>query len=395
MKRVWNFVLTMWRPALMLVAVACLLCIVYGFRLGGLTDGVSGTEVQMYQDSKSLGAIWDNPVNAPYKLVVYGLNLVSNRPSVLRLASVGIAMATVLFYYVVSRKLFEPLLALGTTALMATSTVFLQAGRNLSADTMLLGLVFLLWLAFVFRYYRAHQTVWIVGSIVVGLMLYTPPMVIFIIAGAIWQQKRIRHSFEQLKPATIAIATSILFALILPIAISLVVEPGLWRAYLGLPENFASIVNILKSIAYVPVSLFVLSPPDPAHWLGRQPILDAISAAMFLYGLIAIVRNPKLDRLWALLGIFSLGTLWIGLSDKHSNILLLIPFIYLVIGTGLQSLLTQWFDVFPRNPLARWAAPIIMAIAMLFSLNFQVNRYFVAWSHSPDTRAVYTHKISP
>jgi hypothetical protein len=354
---------------------------------------MSSSEVEVYQNSKSLGAIWDNPVNAPYKLVVFVLSKVSTQASVLRLASVGLGMATVLFFYMISRRLFEPLLALGITGLLATSTIFLQASRSISTNAMLLGLVFLLWLAFLFRYRTLNQTSWIIGSAVIGIMLYTPSILYFVIAGAVWQQKRIRQSFEQLTPLTIAITTTILFACLTPIVISLFVEPGLWRDYLGLPDQFASLVNIGKSIAYVPVSLIALSPSDPLRWLGRQPIMDVVAGALFVYGIIAILRNPKLDRLWALLGIFAIGTLWVGLSDNHSNILALIPFVYLVIGVGMQKLIGQWFDVFPRNPLARWTGAVILGIAVAFSLNFQVIRYFVAWAYSPSTRAQYTQVI--
>jgi hypothetical protein len=393
MKRAWNFALIMWRPVLLLIAAACLLLIIFGFRLGSLNGGMSAAEAQTYQQSSSLSAIWDRPVNAPYKLVVYILSRVSIQTSVLRLASVGIGMATVVFFYLISRRLFRPLLALGITGLFATSSIVLQGSRSLTTDVMMLGLVFLLWLTFLFRYYRAHQFAWIIGSAVIGIMLYTPPISLFVLAAAIWQQKRIRQSFEQLKPATIAISTSIFFAFLLPMVISLVVEPALWRSYLGLPDHFAPLVSMAKALAYIPISLVALSPPDPLHWLGRQPVLDAAVAIPFIYGLITLIRNPKLDRLWALLAIFVLGSLWIALSDRHSNILLLIPFVYIVIGLGIQALLTLWFDTFPRNPLARWTGAVLMGIIIVFSLNFQILRYFVAWAHNPETRALYNQQI--
>jgi 4-amino-4-deoxy-L-arabinose transferase-like glycosyltransferase len=393
MKKAWNFIVTMWRPALFFIALLCLLGVMFGFRLGGLVGHASVAEVQTFQASDSLNDIWNNPVNAPYKLIVYILHLVSVRISFLRLASVGVGVLTILFFYLIARRLYEPLTAVGVTVMLATATIFLQTTRTLEASCMLLGLVFLLWVAFIFRYYRATQLAWILGSLLVGLTLYTPGIFIFVLAGLIWQQKRIRESFEQLKPATIAVATTLLFAALVPIVVNLFVEPSSWHDFLGLPAHFDTLLNMLKATLYVPLSVVGMSPADPSHWLGHQPILDVVGAIFFVYGLISVIQRPKLDRLWALLGIFTLGCLWVGITGVHSNIIVLVPFIYLTMGFGIQGLLDLWFSVFPNNPLARTMGSIMLTIAILFSINFQVLRYYIAWAHAPETRATHSQQI--
>src|SRR5690606_6040119 len=97
------------------------------------------------------------------------------------------------------------------------------------------------------------------------------------------------------------VASSVIFGILCaPFIVSLVRDPGLWRAYLGLPAELATVIDMLKQAGTAAISLFAFSPVDVRYWLGRQPILDIFASAMFVLGIYSLVKQHKLDRLWTI-----------------------------------------------------------------------------------------------
>ena len=68
---------------------------------------------------------------------------------------------------------------------------------------------------------------------------------------------------------------------------------------------------------------------------------------------------------------------------------ILLPIIYAFAIAGLIELMKRWFSYFPRNPLARNFGVAMLVIAISLTSFYQMERYYVAWAQSPETRAVY------
>lgn len=277
--------------------------------------------------------------------------------------------------------------------MFATSTLFLQATRHAEANVMLLMLFILVAIGAFIRFGKKPEVGWIAASIAIGLSLYVPAIIYFVIAGAAWQFRHVRRSFEDLPSKYIIICAAIFSILATPLVVSLIREPSLYKQFLGIPEVWPTWMEAGRSAARAFLSLFVYSQPDPVRWLGRQPILSVFGTAMFIYGISKLIKGFRLDRFLAILGIILLTFIWIAIGGNQQAIIMVLPFIYLIIGFGLENLLGKWFSVFPRNPIARSVGMGLMLIAAALAVNFQLQRYFRAWPNAPATKQAYTHHL--
>lgn len=394
MKKLWNVVLAMSRATLFAIIAVAALAALMGWRLGTLTPGLSEPEMITYESADSLGDILDNPVNGPYKTAIYISTRIVDTAFGLRLTGAVIGALSVVLFYLLARKLFNTMTVLTATLMFASSSLLLHTARLATGEVMLLSLLMLICTGFYLRFGRKPELAWLFVSAAVGLSLYVPGMLFFILAAIIWQFRRVHGSFEQLKPAYIAASSALLSLICAPIIISLIRDFGLWRAYLGLPATLEPLVEIAKNAGQAILSIAIISPADPVRWLGRQPILDIFAVVLLCLGLIGVAKRHKLDRLWIFIGIFTLTISWVGVTGNQAGIVILLPFLYLVIATGLQRFMNQWLEVFPRNPIARWVGKGLLLAAVVLSVNFQLQRYFVAWPHADETKAVFNQQLN-
>jgi hypothetical protein len=393
MKKIWQYIIAMGRPMAILVISLVAISLLLTFRLGSLTPGLSENEVSTFKSSQSLATILENPVNAPYKLALYSVTRVTTNIFAIRIISVAIGGLAIVLFYFIARRFLSIYIAYGTTLLFATSSLLLHTSRLAVPDISWLVLLALFGLGWLIRFDKHKLFVWLLTCLVIGLALYIPGMVIFIVLGAIWQYRRVRTSFDQLPPLAVAACALFISIISLPLIMSLIRSPSLWQQYIGVSNGLPGFVDGIKSIGEVVYGLFVLSPADPERWLGRQPILDIFTTAMFIYGAVTLAKNYKLDRLWVIGSIFLVGLIWIAITAEYHGVLLLLPFIYILIGIGIGRLSKEWFEVFPRNPIARWIGVLLILSAMALSANFQARRYFIAWAHNSATKSVFQNKI--
>lgn len=232
----------------------------------------------------------------------------------------------------------------------------------------------------------------LITSAVLALSLYVPAIIYFIIAGAVWQFKAVQREQKFPKPIIAAACSLIVLIILAPLAYGLLKQPGLWREYFGISAQFPHMLNFLKSAAAVPYGIFISAPRNPLYRLGRQPLLDVFAAVMLVLGCYTLIKHFRLDRLVLLIAIFVLATLYTAISGNYENNFILVPFVYFCIAIGIGTMLELWRKVFPHNPLAQSLSYGIIAVAVLISVNFQTRRYFIAWPHNPEIRAVFTLK---
>lgn len=392
-RRIWNFLLAMSLDTVLTVLAVAVLGGLMLWRLGSLLPGLSAAEVNTFMSASSLQAIADNAVNAPYKLAVYVSTHIFDSAFGLRLVGGVIGIISVIIFYLIARRLFSRNIAVASTAMLATNSLFLNVTRQATANVMLLSLLALIGAGFYLRFGKRPDIGWIAAAAVIGLSLYVPGMAFFIAAAVLWQFRHARKTFEQLKTPVITTASVTLGVLIAPLILSLILNFSLWRAYLGFPEQFAPISEMIKYAGTAVLSLYARTPHEPSWWLGRQPIMDIFTAFMFTYGAFVLLRQYKLDRLWTIGGVFLLSLLWIGATGNRLAVVILIPFVYLVTAVGLQWFDNRWTSVFPRNPIARWTGGLLLFGAIVLAVNFQSHRYFTAWPNNDQTKAQFSHQL--
>jgi len=315
MKQFWKRVFKVLRPlAFMLVGLAFVLFL-YSFRLSTLTDGLSVPEYQMLESTESVSAILENPINAPYKLAIWSVRLLTDNTFAIRLVSAVVSVFVIVLFYRIARQFFEKFYATLGTFLFAVSSVMLNTGRLATANVMLLALFVLMACGYALRFYKKKAVVWLFTALMIGLAIYVPGMLFFILAGGIWQFNRIKRSLSGVRPMLLVSCFVIFAAFISPIVYGLFLNPSLIKDFLGLPATFPGVVDCLKAFISVPVGVFLIAPENPVYRLGHQPTLDIFSFGMLILGGYAFLRKYSLDRTKLLAGIGLISMIWVGLSS--------------------------------------------------------------------------------
>lgn len=380
----------MWQPIAIFLTGLALVLGLFFFKLDSLTNGYAGAERQTIAGTTSIKTILDNPINAPYKVATYMAD--KFEPSILaaRIVSAVVAVLSILLFYRFSRHFVKPLAAVLGSLLFATSTAVLNNGRLASANIMLLTLFLLLAAGYRLRFNVKHNLSWLIAAFALGISIYTPGIAYFIVLGVIWQYKAMKRDFDPVKKVTLLLCAVIFTAFIAPLVYGLTKNPDLLKDYFLIPASFPNIKDLLLRILAVPAGVLAFAPKNPTFRLGRQALLDAFSVVMMLLGIYTLLRHYKLDRLKLLLAIFVLGTLLTAIAGDFEYSFALVPFIYFIVTLGLNTFLKFWHDVFPFNPLARSMAVFLLVSGVVISANFQTRRYFIAWPHNHETKAVFT-----
>jgi hypothetical protein len=231
----------------------------------------------------------------------------------------------------------------------------------------------------------------IAAVVIAGVLLYVPGMVWFIIAGLIWQRKRMRLALTGLAAWQMLLVGLLGLLILAPLVLVGIDAPKSLLSFLGLPSHLINIQDLVRSLVGIPKQLFLRGPDNPTIWLGRLPLLDAFTAAMFIIGLYASYFRLRLDRTKLLLFGLVVGSLLVIVGTAQMSILL--PFVYILVAAGITFLLQQWFAIFPRNPLARSVGWSLITIAIITSCAYNLSHYFIAWPNTPATKSSFSQKI--
>lgn len=367
------------------------------FRLGSLVHGLAASEYDLQQSiahhTLSFQHIIRDPVYLPYYLGLYIMQMSPfHGPTAVRLvgAIFGL-MGAIGFFYILS-KWYTLRMAVFGTALFATSSWFLHASRFASPEASYLLLPLLI-AGMIYIQAKARTRLVLLLVAVLGLLtLYIPGLIWFIFAAVFLERKIILKSLG-LQPLWFKFVIGFVSILLLtPLAATFLWPYGDQSlnilSLFGLPAQIPDAIVILKNIAHLLGNIFIYNVKGPIFVPGHLPLIDATTAALVLIGVYQFVIHFKLSRtkLIAIVGL--LGALLVALGGPVSLVLLL-PFVYLLAVEGMKWLLERWLQIFPRNPFARSFGVTIIVLLVLTTSIYHINRYYLAWGHSPETRAVF------
>jgi len=357
------------------------------WKLNTLVPGYGQPEVDTYNASQSVHNILDNPLNAPFLLLVRALSFIHPDSYVVtRIAAVMIGLAVLVMFAIILRNWHDRRTTLIGTLLFGLSAWFLHAARLGTPDILMFGVFALV----VCSFWLKHTNNWpalVVSFLAAAGLLYVPGMVWFIVLGFVWQWKVIERIFKR-HLLTITLSGLAFVAAIVPLVWAFYKDHSLIKPWLGLPPGWTSPVDMIQNVLAVPFHLFVRNGADPLRWLGTAPILDVFALVMFVLGGYLYLRHYKLARTPIFIGVMAVtgGLMVIGTTITFSVIM---PFIYLVVAAGISHLLNLWFGVFPRNPIARTIGWSLVGIALALACSFHLVHYFVGWPQASATHEVF------
>ncbi len=393
MSRSRKLILTTWRPLLLYGVALAYLVVLLTHNLGSLPAGLSTAELQNLNAMGNWHSFLTNPFYAPHGLLLFVLQVLGVK-SLLAFRSVSVlwALVCVLLFFSTLRIWFSKRVAVLGTVLLASSTWFLILARTMTPEIMQTSLVALLAVGGWLRYSRARIVPLLIGATLVAVLCYIPGMIWFILLAAMWQRRAIKSALEEAPFVVVMAATFWLILLIAPLLYGMVRNPHLLQTWAGLPTYFQGAGTMLRNAINIPSALFFRAPLKPGLWVGRLPLLDIFSAVMFMLGVYNFLFLRKLDRAKVLLGIAVLTTILITLGGQVT-LTVLLPAVYIMVASGIDLLLNQWFSVFPRNPLARGLGMAIMVSLVVATCAYHITRYYRAFLLSPTTKEVYSRNL--
>jgi hypothetical protein len=363
------------------------------WRLGSLAGGYAPDETQAYQFATHPSNFVNNPLNAPfYGLVkvfslVFGHNFVAGR-----VAAATIGLALIVAFFVAVRLWHGRLVGTIASIMFASSAWFLHTARLGLPEVlyMLLGMLILCGFWLVHKYSPWVLTLCVLLFIT---LLYVPGMIWFIAAGILWQWRAITEAFKR-HTVLVAVAMFMCIVALAPLAWAFYNDMSLVRVWLGLPQSIPTLSELGKNILYVPTELYAYHKIDAQHWLGTISLLDIFSGSMVLLGAYLYARNIRLGRTQVIVLALIIGWALVSLGGSM-NVVVLLPFVYLLAAAGLDYLLSEWFTVFPRNPIARSIGLGLVCFVLLMACTYNLRHYFVGWPQAGATQEIFIEHDSP
>lgn len=382
-----------WSVALSTLGYSAAILVILAYKLSSLTATTFSTgEISARTQAAKFQTVRSNPLFAPHKGLQFLLQHFKHHgPLAMRSVSTMFAILVVLCFYYVLLQWYTKRIAVIGTLLLLTSSWFLHISR-LSTTEIMFTMLFVLFATGVWlQQSRTNRSAVFVSALVATFLLYIPAMIWFVLPVVIWQRRRIAGAFERLAVWQIIVIVFLGGGLLLPLGWALITQAGLYKSWLGLPEHWLTLSQMGKNLLHIPGQLFWRGPADPAKWLGRLPLIDWLGIVMLAVGLYAYWFKLHLDRTWFLIYIAVVGSILITIGGPVT-IAILLPFVYLVIASGVALMLQQWFTIFPRNPFARSLGTTLLIIAVAASCFYNLTNYFVAWPHAPATKAAFQQR---
>lgn len=386
-----RFFVRHWRPISLYAALFIGLGIAMVWQLNSLLPGYSAHEIAAYEASQNLRSIWENPLNAPYHILVFSLgHAFGDTFLVTRLASVMLAWITLCIFCAILYRWHGTRTAVLGTLIFGLSAAFMHVGRLGTPEVCFFGLLALAGCGVWLRERKAGLAV-IAGLLLSAVLIYTPGMIWFLGIGLLWQWRIIDQVFRK-NLAAVTVGTIAFFAAIAPLAWRLYQRHDLIKDWLAIPDTWNQPMTFIKNLIDVVAQVFVRGQENPELWLGRLPVLGVFGVVMFILGAYVFIKYFKLARVKLFGGLMLLGSIAIAASNDLIPIIVLIPFIYLVVATGVGYTIDIWLSVFPRNPIARSIGTAMVCIVIGLACLYGMRSYYVAWPQAQATQEVFTYK---
>lgn len=366
---------------------------IFLWHLGSGLPGLSTAETAQRTASANLHTIFSSPLNAPYKFLEYVFaRILPNSSLGLRLASVTVALICALSFYRVVSGWFGRIIGLFGGLIFISLPIFILTGRQGSAEIMYFAPIILIWLyAWLIKTDRPKTLVWAGLLAAVGLLLYIPGMVWWILGAAIICRAKLIAAISVVPQWVSATAFALSAFIISPLVAGLVSHTNLIRPWLLIPDHWSPILDVGKNIFKMFLALFIQTPYHSILILGHLPLLNVLVLALIIFGIYAMQAVARAKAAWLGLSVL-FAVLLAGLNNNLSLLAFGLPALGVFMCAGLRYLYIEWRAIFPRNPVPKSFALILIAAVTLAQLYFGIRYALIAWPHSVATRAVYVLK---
>lgn len=377
--------------ALILLAAASY--IVFFWRLGSLTGGLAPAEVLAKASGRSLSAIYNNPINAPHKLLQLGFQkLDGSSTAALRLPSAIFGLVFAFSFYKLATSWYGRAIGAFGSLMFISLPLFVVLARQASAEVMFFGPVLLMW-----SYNRLMKSEsrrsrsWLLLLLSAAIMIYTPGMIIWIAAAFIICRPKIVSAISDLPPWVSATGLAAICVAAVPIVIASIKHPSILKSLFLVPVHPAAVVQMLENTGWMVLSLFAKTGHHEAIIIGRLPILSILITALLVFGAYAMNGAARTKAVLLALSV-GFAVLAAGINNSLTLLAYGVPALGLLATAGSRYLYIEWRTIFPRNPVPKNFALVLIALVTAVQIYYGLRYSLAAWPNTISTKTVYVLK---
>jgi len=383
-----------WRYIIGYSAIAAFLLLVLVVLGTHIPGGLSPAEITSVIKSSATNFkdFWSvDVVNLPYyvlqhiSFIIFGVSLFS-----IKLPSIILAFLSAIGILILLKQWFKPNIAILATLIALATSQFMFISQNGTPDIMyIFWPVWLILLAGVISSCKKFRKLSVVLFFVAAaLSLYTPLMayIILVIAGAIIFHPHLRYLIKQISNLDIIIGLVLIITILSPLAMMIYRHPDIILTLLGVPTKLPNLALNLSSLANQYASFI-----NPGGTVVMTPIFELGSALLILLGVYFVYLNRSTAKSYVLI-IWTACLIPIILLNPTATTVTYIPLI-LLLASGINGLLSHWYELFPKNPYARVGGlvPVIVMVVILVASG--VNRYLYSYRYTPSLVNSFSYDI--
>lgn len=351
------------------------------FLPGGLSENEMASVVQSHgiEPTKPLSfAMTDMPYHA-FQAGIIGIFGISTLA--VKAPSLILALLSAVGIIVLLRRWFRDSIAVLGSLIAVSNSHFLFIAQSGTPDIMyIFWPVALLLLGTQITRMKQWRFLWkILFSIAAALSLYTPLSiyVLFAIALSVLLHPHLRSIIRRLSKKRMAIVSFLFILFSAPLAYFLAKQPSLATQLLGI--SIAWPPAILDNLRLIAEQYFLFWKPNVVGAIS--PVFGLGTVILMLFGAYRIVLTRATTRSYLII-IWFLCLVPVLLLSPLYTAATFVPSV-LLLTAGLQSLISYWYRLFPRNPYARTAGmiPIVILVSAFIALGLA--RYAYGYHYSP------------
>jgi len=357
--------------------------------------GISNNEVNTVIKSAniSLGNIDSYAVtNLPFHLLQRAsLHLFGVSNFSIKLPSLVLAALSAFGLIILLQRWFKRNVAVLGSSIAVTTGQFLFIAQSGTADILyIFWPVCLLLLATLIARREHPRTLWkTLFFTTVSLSLYTPLSIYALIALAIAVilHPHLRFIIRQLSRVRLMAGFIIGALALIPLLYGIIQSPVTALTILGIPTHLP---NLAANMPILWQQYFGFATSSTT--LLMTPVFGLGSMLIIAFGIYRLIKTLGSTQSYVIL-IWLVCLIPIVITSPRFTSVTFLPFV-LLLCTGLDRLLVNWYGIFPRNPYARFVGliPLVVLVgALVFS---GLERYSYGYHYDPYTVANFTHDLA-
>lgn len=351
-----------------------------------LPGGLSNEETRSVVASSKLSvsspgslAIADMPYHALQKL---SLKLFGAYDFSIKLPSLFLGLASAVGLVYLLRRWFPRNIAVLTSFLAITTGQFLFVAQSGTPSIMyVVWPIALLLLGTLITREARWRTLWTVLFFVAGAFsLYTPlsfyPFLAMILAVIL--HPHLRNVIRHLPNVWLISAAVIALIIMTPLILAIVQQPSLGLSLLGIPAAMPDFSQNLLTLFHQYLDFWHSSSTTL-----MTPVFSLGSTLLVLIGIYQLIRTRTSTQSYLII-IWVICLIPVQLLNPNFTTVTFIPAV-LLMALGMNELISYWYHLFPRNPYARVAGLIPLAVLIVALVGSGLMRYVDGYHYNPET----------